>query len=76
MDITYYIRENSNEYPEPCSSAIIEIIKNGKKYYGGAQWGHHTPSNVVNFINANCDQLNFISWIISIGYEPVPPTMD
>lgn len=69
MNITYFIRDNNNTYSEPCSCASIELSKDGKTYFGGAQWGFHAPSNVVQFINVDCDQVSFNKWVASLGYE-------
>ena len=71
MNITYFIRNNDNEYPEACNKATIKLTKNNSTFYGGAQWGQHTPSGVVDYINANCDELMFIVWANSLGYEMV-----
>lgn len=69
MNITYFIRVDNNTYSEPCSCASIELSKDGKTYFGGSQWGFHTPSNTVQFINADCNKLYFNSWLSSLGYE-------
>jgi len=69
MDITYYIRNDNNTYAEPCSCASIKLSKNNKIYYGGAQWGFHTPSNIVDFINVNCDEVSFNQWVNSLGFS-------
>lgn len=71
MEVTYYIRDNNNEYNEFCDKATIKITKNNKTFYAGIQWGTHTPTNVVNFIVVNIDELNFYDWATSLGYEVV-----
>jgi hypothetical protein len=76
MNITYYIRNDNKEYNELCSSATIELTKDNKTYYAGSQWGHHTPSNCINFVNTNCDQLPLQGWINSLGYEVVITEID
>jgi|688.fasta_scaffold06730_21 hypothetical protein len=69
MDITYYIRNNNNDYTEFCNSATIKLKKDNKTYYGGVQWGHHEPSDIVDFIKTDCNQLQFNTWLQSLGYE-------
>lgn len=69
MISTYFIRTTDNQYGEPCNKAIIKLKKDTTTYYGGSQWGSHTPSDVVDYINADPDQTNFYSWALSLGYE-------
>ena len=71
MNITYFIRDNDDFYPEPCDKASIKIKKDNKIYYCAACWGSHSPSNIIHFIVANPNELNLLDWIISLGYEPV-----
>ena len=68
MNITYFIRDNDNYYSETCDKASIKIKKDNKIYYCAACWGSHTPTNVVNFIVVDPDKLNFLDWLISLGY--------
>lgn len=69
MNITYFIRVDNNTYNEPCSCASIKLSKDSKTYFGGAQWGFHTPSSTVQSINVDCDQVSFNKWVESLGYE-------
>lgn len=71
MDITYFIRKNNNTHNEICDTASIKLSKNNETYYGGVQWGHHKPNNIIDFINTDCDKLHFNSWLNSLGYEVV-----
>lgn len=71
MNVTYFIRDNNNTYSEPCDTASVKLVKNNQTYYGGAQWGHHKPNNIIDFINADCNKLYFNSWLSSLGYEVV-----
>ena len=71
MQVTYFIRNNDNEYNEFCSKASIKLKKGTKIYYGGVQIGEHNPSDVVDFIVADLEQLNFYDWLSSLGYSVV-----
>ena len=71
MNITYFIRDNDNFYPEPCDKASAKIKKDNKIYYCAACWGSHTPTNVVNFIVTNPNDLNLLDWINSLGYSVI-----
>lgn len=68
MKITYFIRNNNQEYSELCNKATIKIFKSNKVYYVGAQWGEHTPSDVIDFINVNPDEVSCHQWYASKGY--------
>jgi len=71
MEITYFIRNNNNEYPELCSKATIKLQKNNQIYYGGVQWGSIQPSNCVIYISTLLDNLSFDDWIETNGYKRV-----
>lgn len=71
MDVTYFIRNNNNSYQEFCDVATIRLIKNEQTYYGGISWGHHQPTNIIEYINTDCNQINFNSWVNSMQYEIV-----
>lgn len=67
--ITYYIRNNDNSYNEFCDKATIKITKNNKIFYGGVQWGWHNPTDTIDYIQADANELNFYIWINSLGYS-------
>ena len=69
MKVTYFIRNNDNEYSEFCSKASIKLKKGTKIFYGGVQVGEHNPSSVIEFIIADLEQTNFYDWIESLGYS-------
>ena len=71
MKITYFIRNNDNEYSEPCSIASIEITKNGKTFYAGGSWGENNPTDSVVSVITTPEELDFYSWIDSLGYTVV-----
>jgi len=71
MEITYFIRNNNNEYSELCSKATIKLQKNNQIYYGGVQWGSIQPSNCVIYISTLLDTLSFDDWIMSNDYKRV-----
>jgi len=68
MNITYFIRDNDNYYSEPCDKASIKIKKDNKIYYCAACWGSHAPTDVVNFIVTDPDNLNLLDWLNSLSY--------
>jgi hypothetical protein len=71
MEITYFIRNNNNEYAELCSRATIKLEKDKEIYYGGVQWGSVQPSNCVIYISTLIDVLSFDDWFASNGYKRV-----
>lgn len=71
MEMTYFIRDNNNEYPELCSRATIKLQKDKKIYYGGVQWGSTQPSNCVLYVTTLLNDKSFDEWILSNGYERI-----
>lgn len=71
--VTYFIRNNNNFYNEACDVASIKLIKDGKIYYGGTQWGDNNPSEIIDFIVISPEELSFGSWINNLGYQFTPP---
>lgn len=71
MKITYFIRNNNNEYNEPCSVASIKITKDGKIYYAGGSWGENNPTDALEFIITTPEELGFYSWLDSLAYQVV-----
>jgi len=72
MKITYFIRNNNNEYNELCSVASIKIVKNNNIYYAGGSWGEHTPTDKVESIVTTPEELNIYNWVEALGYEVIP----
>jgi len=72
MKITYFIRNNDNEYNEPCGVATIKITKGGKVYYAGGSWGENNPTDAIEFIITTPEDLGFYNWIDNLGYQVVP----
>lgn len=69
MLITYFIRNNNNEYSEMCNKATIQILKNGKVYYAGAQWGQHIPTDAIEYECITIGQMSCHKWFRSKGYH-------
>lgn len=71
MQITYYIRNNDNSYNEFCDKAMIKIKKNNQIFYGGVQWGHHSPTDIIEYIQADANEISFYGWVSSLDYTIV-----
>ena len=72
MKITYFIRNNNNEYSEPCGVASIKITKDNKVYYAGGSWGENSPTDTIEFIITTPEELGFYNWLDNLGYHVVP----
>lgn len=71
MKITYFIRDNNNNYSELCNIASIELTKNKKTYYLGCQWGENNPTDAIECIITEPEILESTQWLNSLGYEIV-----